>query len=426
MRRRVGGAVSARRAGHVLEAVEHLAVFVRVGVADEHAPLVADDLVDARIDAVGVTRLGAGQDVVAGLRERVRRRRVRQRPILRQRAADAADAILRNEVAGKRVADERARIVRIGPGRRRVVEDDRLAVRVAQVREVAGAPLRQRHRQRRDRARFLTQALVIHEEERLVRTVVAGKRDRTPNVAAELIALELARALPRAVGEEVRRVHLAVPAESKRGRVKRVAAALGDQVDDATAEAPELRAHGVGLHAELLHCVHRRRVVQVEDRDVVLGVDVRHAVNRDLARGIAAAADEGRRSWRGRDSRRERRERERIAAVQRQIDEALVLDRLADRGAGGLDRGSAPDHRDQLGGLPELECHINTAHLLDVELYFIDGRALESRFRDRDVVEARLQLGGDVATFRVGLDRVLFVGGRARNRHVGVGHDRAG
>ncbi len=312
---------------------------------------------------------------------------------LHQRAAHGADAILRNDVAGKRVADERARVVRIGPGRRRVVDDDRLAVRVAQVRKVAGAPLRQRDGERRDRARFLPQALVVHEKERLVCTVVAGKRDRTTDVAAELVALEAARALPRAVGEEVRRVHAAVPAEPERGRVKRVAATLGNQVDDATAEAPELRAHGVGLHAELLHRVNRRRVVQVEDRHVVLGVDVRHAVDRDLARGVAAAADERRGSWRGRDTRRERRERERIAAVQRQIDESLVLDRLAHRGTGRFNRRAATDDCDQLGGLPELERDVNATDLLDVELHFVDCGALESGLRDGDSVEPGFNCG---------------------------------
>ncbi len=141
-------------------------------------------------------------------------------------------------------------------------------------------------------ARLLPQAFVVDEEERLVGAVVAGKHHRPAEVAAELVPLEAAFLLTRAIGEEVRGVELAVPPEAESRRVKLVAAALRDEVDDATAEPPELGADGVGLDAELLHGVDRWRVVQVEDRDVVLGVHVRDAVDRDFARRVTAAADE--------------------------------------------------------------------------------------------------------------------------------------
>jgi len=71
-----------------------------------------------------------------------------------------------------------------------------------------------------------------------------------------------------------------------------IRAALGDEVDDAAAQAAELRADGVRLDAELLHGVDRRRVVEIEERQVVLAIDVRDAVDRYLAGRVASAADE--------------------------------------------------------------------------------------------------------------------------------------
>ena len=65
------------------------------------------------------------------------------------------------------IAGEAPRNGGIGPGRERVINNDRLPGGVLQVAEIA-LPLRQRDGERSHRSRALPQALVIEEEERAV------------------------------------------------------------------------------------------------------------------------------------------------------------------------------------------------------------------------------------------------------------------
>ncbi len=204
--------------------------------------------------------------------------------------------------------------------------------------------------------------------------------------------------------------------------MKRVAAALRDEVDDPAAEAAKFRADGVGLHAELLHGVNRGRVVQVENRDVVLGVDVGHAIDRHFARGVAATADERRGSGCGRDAGREGGEREWVAAVQGEIDEALVLNRLADGRTRRFDgRGAAADG-DDLRRLSELQRDVDAAALLHVDLDVGDGGALESLLGNRDSVGARLQVRRHVRSVTIRRHDLRLVRGHEDDRHVRGGH----
>ena len=119
--------------------------------------------------------------------------------------------------------------------------------------------------------------------------------DRAADIAAELIALEAALFDARTVAEKVIGVQRAVPMEFKERPMKIVRTALGNQVDDAAARAPEFGAESIGLNAEFLHRIHRRRVSEIKDRNVVFGADVGNAVNRDFTGSVTPAADRRRR-----------------------------------------------------------------------------------------------------------------------------------
>src|SRR5262245_28603529 len=92
------------------------------------------------------------------------------------------------------IAREAAWIVRIGPGRQRIVNDDRLPGGVAQIGEIAAPPFGQRHGERSRARRPLPIAFVIDEEERFVID------ERAADIAAELISFEAAFLLPGAIG----------------------------------------------------------------------------------------------------------------------------------------------------------------------------------------------------------------------------------
>ena len=82
VRGRERGPVTTGGAGRILEAVERQAALIRPRVAHEHPPLVVDDMVDARVDAIAFTRRRAGGRVVARLGEGVGGRGVGLRPVL--------------------------------------------------------------------------------------------------------------------------------------------------------------------------------------------------------------------------------------------------------------------------------------------------------------------------------------------------------
>lgn len=146
-----------------------------------------------------------------------------------------------------------------------------------------------RHGERSDSCRPLPIAFVVEEVKRFVFD------DRAADIAAELIALEAALFDARTVAEKVIGVQRAVPMEFKERPMKIVRTALGNQVDDAAARAPEFGAESIGLNAEFLHRIHRRRVSEIKDRNVVFGADVGNAVNRDFTGSVTPAADRRRR-----------------------------------------------------------------------------------------------------------------------------------
>ena len=172
----------------------------------------------------------------------------------------------------------------------------------------------------------LAQALVAAEEERLV--LDDGSAER----AAELVPAEI-RLL---VIEVVLPVEAVVPEELEHRAGEQVGARLGDDVEDAAAGAPVLRAHRVGDDAELLDGLDAGHdAVRARGR-VVQCVVVRGAVEREevLARSgaghgnLGALADIGPLHARPAhdDARLQERELRHIAAVEWHRTELLLGD----------------------------------------------------------------------------------------------------
>ena len=169
---------------------------------------------------------------------------------MHQLARNRIDPIRRDDIVGERIAGESTRIARIGPGRERIVNDDWLPGGILQSGKIAQPPLRQRHREGADIRRPLPKTFVIDEKEG------AASANRTAAIAAELFAREAALLDARAIAEEIVRIQRVVAEEAKCRPVKLIRTALGDKVDDTAPEPAELRADGVGLHAELLHGIN--------------------------------------------------------------------------------------------------------------------------------------------------------------------------
>ena len=131
-----------------------------------------------------------------------------------------------------------------------------------------------------------------------------------------------------------------------------VGAGLDDHVDDAALEVAEFGRGVVGDHLELGDGVQVRLV----GRQVVRSLVVVHAVQQEVVALFAIAVDirtaaargalpvvEAGRIRRG-DARRQQRQRDRVAADERRVDDGFRADHRADlRGLGLQQRGFARD-----------------------------------------------------------------------------------
>ena len=142
-----------------------------------------------------------------------------------------------------------------------------------------------------------------------------------------------------------------------------VAAGLGGHVDLRGVVA-ELGGIDAGLHLEFLQRVDGRQ----HDVGIEIGVGIVDAVEREVVEHDALAGDRDRLigavaalaraglSGGGRERRgvgRERDELQVVAAVQRQLDDALVVDHGADGGVLGLQLGGAGFDGDGFGDLAD-------------------------------------------------------------------------
>ncbi len=188
----------------------------------------------------------------------------------------------------------------------------------------------------------------------------------------------------------VLRVHLGVAHELEHGSMEGVRARFGARVDlrDRTAE---LGAEDARLDLELLERIDRRQqhvAVEVEVgvldavERVVVVVD---ALAGDVQRKAVPLAAHAllslcRRRTVRRGARNQRGQLQVVAAVQRQLDDAAVLDDRADRRVFRLDHRRVGDDRDDVGQLANLERERNSVGASDLDLdvrAFHGGKSVE-------------------------------------------------
>jgi hypothetical protein len=216
--------------------------------------------------------------------------------------------------------------------------------------------------------------LVAGEEER------SGLHNRPAQRRAELIALEVL--LLR--GEEVLRVERVVAQEFERAAVEGVGPRLGDGVERA-ASAMELGGVGVLLDAELLQRVDRRLnpgaalvlfgdVHAVEQEARLLPADAAYdvAVHDFRPHGLHVSR---RRQQRG--ARRELGQLVKAAAVQRQVDDLLVGDDVAQRRRFRVQQRRPCGDEDIGGQSAHRERQVHARRLPDRQLHAIANRRLE-------------------------------------------------
>ncbi len=240
-------------------ALRRVELELAVGEADEERLGIRQ----AVIDAAG--HLVLGDLAVRRVQVVVERARlVRLRIDAGDVTTDRVDAVLRDDVARKRIAKESPGPGGVRPRRQRVVDDDQRARgRVAEVAEVAVALRRRRHGvDERQPARLLSTG-VVGEEEGAVRPFVARQVERPADGAAELVLVEgwlrhLAAVGADALREVVVRVEHVVADEVEDRAAELVRAGLGRHRDDAGAAA-ELGREDTVQDLELAHRLDRWR-----------------------------------------------------------------------------------------------------------------------------------------------------------------------
>ena len=192
-----------------------------------------------------------------------------------------------------------------------------------------------------------------------------GDDDRTADGAAELVLVQGVSGC----GEVAVRVEYAIAQKLECGAMELITARLGDDVDHPARALAELRVVVAGLYAELLQRVREReRVVHVGHLiHVVAAIQkiVRLVGQRSIHTGnngngkclanalIGSIAFGGCVDHAG----NQRYERGRISAVQRQIDDACLVDDLGQGAAGGGDLGNFGGDLDRLVGCAERKLH---------------------------------------------------------------------
>ena len=210
---------------------------------------------------------------------------------------------------------------------------------------------------------------------------------------------------------------------------------LGARVDLRDGAA-ELGAEDARLDFEFLERVDRRQqhvAVEVEVgvldavERVVVVVD---ALAGDVQRKAVPLAAHAllslcRRRTVRRGARNQRRELQVVAAVQRQLDDAAVLDDRADRGVLRLDHGRVGNDRHDVGQLADghREREAVRAADLHVDVRLLGRReALELDFQRIGAGRHRRK---DVNAGLVGLRQTDGIGGRIRQRHPDAGQHRS-
>ena len=296
-------------------------------------------------------------------------RRVGLREVLDELARDRLDPVGRDYVAGERRADvlPRARGVRFR--RQGVVDSHHLAAIVQRAAEVAGPFERRGQGGEEDVAAAPGAALVVREEEGLVRP------NRAAHGPSELVHAKWRNGPAGALVEELVGVELAVAQKLEQSAVELVGSAPRGNVHHASAAAAPLRREAVGLHLELLRRLHggnRRDLVEEPGR-------ARHAVDLHFI-GLEPSSIDGEvRIPRGIDGEvaelpvggggaqnagRQLHQAEGAAAVQRNVRDFRGVHHLAQRRTVLLQYGRGGRYFHRLRHLPDLQDEVQACHLV--------------------------------------------------------------
>ena len=224
--------------------------------------------------------------------------------------------------------------------------------------------------------------------------------DGTSHRPAELVVTQWRLGQMVAIVGPSRRVEGIVSQELEHGATELVGAGLGDEIDRAAARHAEFGGERVGLHAKFLHRVdvgHNRVFVALRQRrrSAVHQHGIRSAlaaVDADARQVEIARVEEGR--CQKCDARGQPRQFERVAAIQRQLANARVVDHVTERRPARINKRDAYLHRHryatdvegeiQLHGL--LHCEDETGPCLGAKARQFCRDRVASRRQQRNLV----------------------------------------
>ena len=277
--------------------------------------------------------------------------------------------------------------------------------------EVAGQRRRGgQHDLRLRDALHLPRPLVAAEEEELV------FNDAAADGAAELVAMEHVVS-----GQEiVARVDAAVAQELKQVAVQLVGAGLGHDIHGAARMQAIAGRQGVGLDAEFLQRVGegerqvdiRERVVVVSAVEQVVDVVALRTGHRDDHRAVEALAADVVVAGSGSVDRAARQEHQRggLPPVQRQFQNAALIDHLRDGVVLGLDHGGLRLHLDVFGDRTDLQAGIDLHVVPDLQKNVRLRISLEALGGDFEPVRTERQVGENVAAVGIGRGGACVLG----------------
>ena len=279
--------------------------------------------------------------------------------------------------------------------------------------------------------------VIRHEEEPVFSVECARNREGAAHCEAELVLLKRG-SLRHQRGETERpRIERAVAKKFPDRAVVIVRAALGRDIHLANAP-PEFRGINAGLDFELLNGIHRGQ----EQVGVEVGFGVGDPVDavvieftagtRNRERLIGAVATQSRAGGPGAgasvdvegraDIRTEAHQLQKIAPVQRQINNAFVVDDRADAGVLRVEQRSTAGNFDGFGDCAHPELEIETGGLLYLQLNLRADFGLKPLDLSPDIVHPRHQSRKTVIPRRVARDFPDQIRGRVGNGDACVGH----
>jgi hypothetical protein len=371
---------------HAVVGVDHVCgrrVLVgRLRIAPEHPPEPREILVATQCELVLFLWKGPHRLVVAlsGRRVGPREPVVSQRQLGEPRETRLRDHVVRERLPGERIDDGSAE----APGE---------LVRGGNSVETGGAAVDSR-------------PFVIDQEERPIAPIVDGQHHRTTGDEPELLLIQL-RLRRAPIIEIVPRVPAFIPEEPEGGPAELVGARLADEIDLVGAE-PVLGRVRRRLLLELLNRIDGKNRGRRAERRVDIRGPIDHEVVRRRPRAhdadrIADALPHGSLLASGLDrSSTEEQELQEIAAVQRQLGDLPLGDRLAHGRIRRIEGEHVRLHLDGLRHIAKREHHVDALNLVDGQRQVrVDGR-LEPGLLTRDDVGSDREQRNDVVATAAG------------------------